>query len=569
MTAISIRNLGKRYRAFSSPLERLKEIAFPSATQHSREFVALQNVNLEIPRGCAVGVIGPNGAGKSTLLKILAGIIDPSEGEVHVNGKIASIIELGAGFHPDFTGRQNVFLNATIMGYSSAHSRRVYDDIVRFCELGKYMDMPVKTYSSGMFVRLAFAVAISAEPEILLVDEALAVGDAVFAHRCLSRIREMRDRGVTIVFVSHDTNTIAGVCDRAIFIDRGQLVADGPPKDVIHLYLLNVAERLTTLNERGNAAAAFHEVGAVASTSEDSERRFGSFQARITDIFIEDEAGARLEKIVTGTATVVRMIVRFDHGIGNPVFGVMIRNRFGVEIFGTNTYLRKMGTGDFQHGDTLEVRFRIPMMLGAGVYSVSVAVHTAGGHFFDYRVDARVFEVVGVTDTIGIASLPAQIGFRRVGREAASEDGLLEKIYSAAPSEIFMGSDAEPFLTGEWYAPQHQDDLVCRWMGRTAQVFIRIPQRAAAIQALVRTFCPEAPQNPLVVDCFVGDEKAATAQIAGFEWTEIEIPAPAAMRGRVVGVRLCADRTWVPRDYDHQSTDTRELSVLVAHARAV
>jgi lipopolysaccharide transport system ATP-binding protein len=568
MPAITVRNLGKRYRAFASPWQRMGEMLLPGFRGRAREFVALEGINLEVERGCALGVVGPNGAGKSTLLRILAGIVEPSDGEARTEGSVASILELGTGFHPEFTGRENVFINAAIMGHTPEQARAAYEDIARFCELGHYLDMPVKTYSSGMFVRLAFAVAISAQPDILLVDEALAVGDAVFAHRCLARIREMRERGVTIVFVSHDTNAIVNVCDRAIFLDRGRLAAEGPPKDVIHLYLLNVAERLTTLKEKSDIATAFHEIGAVENTAEAQEKRFGSFQARITDIFVERPDGAPAARVRSGEEVVLRAIVRFDQPVRDPVFGVMIRNRFGVEIFGTNTHLKRIATGSYSHNDTLEVRFRVRALIAPGVYALSFAVHTADGHFFDYRVDARVLEIVGPVDTIGVANLPAEIVFRPVPRDAASPDDIFEAIYGNAPATLSMGEDSETFVQGDWYAPQEMDGRAYRWMGRQGLAFVRVPAGCSRLRISLRTFDPQTEHDPMRVECFCEDKKAAEFSVTHCDWMEADVAVPVAERARTIPLRLVASRCWVPRDFDPSSTDTRELSILVAQISA-
>lgn len=565
--AIRVTDLGKRYRAYSGPLDRLKEVLFGTAP-NAREFVALDGVSFEVPRGCCLGVVGPNGAGKSTLLKILAGIVDPSTGSVEMNGRVASIIELGAGFHPDFTGRENVFLNAALTGRSDREAREKYEEIATFCELGTYLDMPVKTYSSGMFVRLAFAVAISAEPEILLVDEALAVGDAVFAHRCLGKIREMRDAGVTIVLVTHDTNTVAGLCDRALFIDRGRLAADGNPREVVHSYLLNVAERLTSLKQQGKMAAAFHQVGAQEEDTT-AERRFGSFEARITDVFAEDAAGKPVEKIVSGEKLRLRMIVRFDKPVTNPVFGIMIRNRFGVEMFGTNTYLRRVETGSYAPGDVTEVIFEVPVLLGGGAYTACYAVHTQAGHFFDYRVDALVFEVLGVSETIGAVNLPVELSFRQVEHAAASDDAVLDHVYPDAPVRLEMNTGGERFLAGEWYDPHADGERpAARWMGREGTVFLRLQEGAAAVKITARTYHPEAAQKPVRIEVRL-DGRALGGVDVGPDWNTctlfLEKPAE---RERVTALRFTADQVWSPHDYAPQSTDERRLSVLVAEVWA-
>lgn len=562
MPAIEASNLSKRYRVYSSPWQRLREAI--AGGGRAREFLALDDVSIRVPAGSALGVVGPNGAGKSTLLKILAGIVEPTSGKLRIDGKVASIIELGAGFHPEFTGRENVFLNAAILGYPSAQTREVFSRVEQFCELGKYIDMPVKTYSSGMFVRLAFAVAISAEPDVLLVDEALAVGDAVFAHRCLARIREMRARGCTIVFVTHDTNTLTQVCDRAIFLDHGRLIAEGPPADVVHLYLLKVAERLTA-STRGQAiGSSFHTVGAIETTSETAEKRFGSFEARITDCIVEDVNGKPFEKLVSGLPARFRMIVRFDRAVENPVFGVMLKNRHGVEMFGTNTHLRRIATGFYSAGDACEVCFDCPMQLGAGVYTASYALHTADGHFFDYRVDARIFEVFGPTENIGVVNLPVQVAIRPVAADLAAKDDLASRLYHDAPSALSMEADCERFLAGAWYAPQEMDGRTYRWLGAGGLAFLAVPATATRLILEARTLCPDVSMQPLSLTLAVGDETVGEYVFETQEWSQIALPLPLSARGGIVAISLRAGRAWVPREFNPQSTDTRELSVLVS-----
>jgi ABC-type polysaccharide/polyol phosphate transport system ATPase subunit len=376
--------------------------------------VALENVSFDIAPGTALGVIGPNGAGKSTLLKILSGVLSPTNGEMSLSGRISSIIELGAGFHPEFSGRDNVLMNAELHGLTREEALGRLESIADFSELGRYFDMPVRTYSSGMFVRLAFSLAVAVDPQVLLVDEALAVGDAVFVHRCLNRIRELRESGVTIVLVTHDTATVAGLCDRALLIHSGQLAADGPPKDVIHRYLVHVAERLTRMESGGT----FHAVGAHEAGDDDEagairEARFGSLEARIVDCWAEDLESRRINKVLGGDTIRLAMSVEFDRAVTDPIFGVMIRNRFGVEMFGTNTHLRQDPVPSFGAGDSAMVRFELPMMLDGGAYGISFAIHAANGEYFDYRTDAVVVEVVAAHDSGGLIRLPTHISVER------------------------------------------------------------------------------------------------------------------------------------------------------------
>ena len=566
---VDVRSLTKRYRVFGSPLARLRAAVAPGSVRGGRDFTALEDVSFALEPGSALGVVGPNGAGKSTLLKVLGGIVEPTSGEVLIRGTVASIIELGAGFHPDFTGRQNALLNAEILGFTQAQALAAYDEIARFCELGQYLEMPVRTYSSGMFVRLAFAVAVSAHPDVLLVDEALAVGDAVFAHRCLARIREMRRTGVTIVFVSHDTNMILGLCDRAIYLDRGRLMSDGPPKDVVHAYLLNVAERLTAADGTDGNVTTFHAVGAVEREGGRDDKRFGSFQAVITSFGVENGEGHASEKLISGEPARFRMNVHFDTVVDDPIFGLLLKNRFGVEIFGTNTMLRKQATGRFEHDQTAEVVFDLPLHLGAGIYSASFAVHTVDGHYYDYHTDAAVFEVTGVVETIGLLNLPTEV---TVTRGLAAETGaaeLREKLYPDAPQALEPGPAELRFLAGDWYGAEREGDRWQRWMGRSAWAFVRVGEQADSVGVRFRAGHPDVATQPVHVSLRVDRSDEVQVDLNHTEWTTLEVPVASTMRGRVVKVLLTVDRTWVPSDWHNgEGGDPRTLGLMVARVEA-
>ena len=409
MDASVVKDVTKRYRVYPRPIDRLKEVLTFNRRCYHREFTALEGINLTVPKGRVMGIIGPNGAGKSTLLKMMAGIIDPNEGNVAVRGRIASIIELGTGFHGEFSGRDNVYMNAAIMGYRREQVDAFFDEIARFAELGSYMDVPVKTYSSGMFVRLAFSIATHVEPDVFLVDEALAVGDAVFAHRCTKRIREMQERGVTICFVSHDVNAVQGICDEAVLLDRGRLMDRGTPKNVIQRYQTLVAERIARMAEGESDPTTFHDIGAPETSAEIAEQRFGTFEAQIVRTEVRDGEGRVTTKLLSGNNATFAIDVEFRKDIENPIFGIMLRNRYGIEVFGTNSYLRNERTGLFRRGETVRVFFRALLNIGAGSYTVSFAVHTPAGHFYDYRVDNMVIEVLGPIPSVGLAVLPLDI----------------------------------------------------------------------------------------------------------------------------------------------------------------
>ncbi|MCX7962985.1 MAG: ABC transporter ATP-binding protein [Candidatus Sumerlaea chitinivorans] len=564
-TVIVVEHVTKCYRIYPSPWQRLRAIGGGRA--RAREFVALDNVSLSVARGSVLGVLGANGAGKSTLLKILAGIVAPTVGEVQVRGKVASIIELGAGFHPDFTGRDNVRLNAAILGYPPEDLPRIMQFVEDFTELGTYLDLPVKTYSSGMFVRLAFAVAISADPDVLLVDEALAVGDAIFAHRCLARIRELRERGCTIVFVTHDTNALTQVCDRAILLEHGRLVADGPPADVVDLYLVKVAERLTASPHDRNLVR-FHSVGATERSAAHEEKRFGSFEAVITDCLIEDANGRPAERLVTGSPARFRMLVRFHRTITNPVFGVMLKNRYGMEMFGTNTHLRAMETGVAQAGTVWDVAFDTTLALGAGSYTASFAVHTADGHFFDYRVDARTFEVIGTPEFVGAVNLPVAVAIRPVDGRLGHSDDLASRLYHDAPTTLDFSETGERFFAGAWHAPQRDSHGAYRWLGEEGLAFLST-RNAEAIELEAETYCPDVAHRPIELRLLADGTEIGKMVFADPSVKRKVWELPPSVRGKIVTLTLNASRTWCPRSFDPQSNDARELSVLVRRLAAV
>ncbi|MGZ5483758.1 MAG: ABC transporter ATP-binding protein, partial [Pyrinomonadaceae bacterium] len=265
--ALRVENVSKQYRIYAKPGDRLKESLTRGRMKRHREFWALKDVSFEIEKGTTTGIIGPNGSGKSTLLQIITGTLEPTHGSVWYDGRIAALLELGAGFNPEFTGIENVFMNASLMGFSRAQTQALLPEIERFAEIGDFIHQPVKTYSSGMYVRLAFSIAISAAPEILIVDEALAVGDAIFQHRCIRRLNEMQEAGVTVLFVSHDPAAVRALCSRAILLSEGRMEAEGHPQDVLNRYQKIIMARE---NKYESAVAAAHDV-AVSVEEEPAE----------------------------------------------------------------------------------------------------------------------------------------------------------------------------------------------------------------------------------------------------------------------------------------------------------
>lgn len=464
--AISVQGLTKRYQLYDRPIDRLLQMAFRGRRTFYRDFWALHGLSFEVEPGRTVGVIGRNGSGKSTLLQILAGTLAPTEGHARVNGRVSALLELGAGFNPEFTGRENVLLSGAIMGIPRAEMERRFDAISHFAEIGDFIDQPVKTYSSGMYVRLAFATAIHVDPDVLLVDEALAVGDAVFQYRCIRRIKEMQAQGVTILFVSHDLSAVKALCDHAILLDGGRLVGQGDPYAIINQYqaLVMAAEKADRTNVRETIPAGPGQAGldghgksktgpagtkpvgegagapealraADASGAADASApsgppepgmaglaagvgappipgsalggsfRHGNGDARIADVAVLAPSGGRLEVVDSGSEMIVRVRAQVLRAVANPVIGIMVRNRLGIDLYGTNTDLMGCPLPPAEPGSDLEATFHLSCHLGGGDYAITVAIHTADGSSCDWIDDAVFFKVLGSRDCEGLVNM--------------------------------------------------------------------------------------------------------------------------------------------------------------------
>jgi lipopolysaccharide transport system ATP-binding protein len=396
---LSIRNVSKRYRHYASPRERLAEALFRRPAPSDREFSALRDISFDLNRGETLGVIGRNGAGKSTLLQIITGTLRQSDGEVRVAGRIAALLELGAGFNPDFTGRENVRLNAAILGLTSRQVNERFDSIVAFSELGQHMDRPVRTYSSGMYMRLAFAVAAHVDADLLIIDEALSVGDAFFGQKCMRFLRRFQQNG-SILFVSHDTSAVLGFCDRALWLDQGRTRAIGPAKPVVEDYLAAYADgqadgevttdrdRLRTgREEAGKPATAVdgrlpwinaspHRNDIELFTFRPDGASFGRGQAEIVGVRLEAEDGSPFAWCVGGEMVTLAIDVFGHAAIARPIVGFLVKDRLGQHLFGDNTYLSHQGDAvPIAAGERFRARFRFRMpILATGTYTVAVAV---------------------------------------------------------------------------------------------------------------------------------------------------------------------------------------------------
>lgn len=402
---LSVENVSKQYRIYDRPGDRLKESLSRGRLRRHREFWALRDVSFAIDKGTTVGIIGQNGCGKSTLLQIIAGTLAPTHGKVSHDGRIAALLELGAGFDPEFTGVENVYMNASLMGLSRRETTAIFPSIERFAEIGQFLHQPVKTYSSGMYVRLAFAIAANVEPDILIIDEALAVGDAVFQHRCLRRLKELHERGATVLFVSHDTAAVRALCERAILLSAGKMIADGLPANVLNDYQRIVMEREEAFEAGVEATEADAE--AVTSAPLHFTYRHGDGSAEIIRAELCNTNLRRTEIVETGAPLIVRVTARFLRDVDEPVVGFLIRNRHGIHAYGTNSKEQQLQLGTVTRGKTISVEFAFNCWLGVDEYSVSFAVHSYDGQAYDWLDGSLFFRVTSQHITEGIANLNA------------------------------------------------------------------------------------------------------------------------------------------------------------------
>jgi lipopolysaccharide transport system ATP-binding protein len=376
---IEFRDVSKAYPIYDAPGDRLKELLTLNRRSFHRDYWALRDVTFEVNRGETFCIIGENGSGKSTLLQIVAGILPVTSGTVTVTGRVSALLELGAGFNPEFTGRDNVYLNAAILGLSQEETRRRYPQIEAFAEIGDFINQPVKTYSSGMVVRLAFAVAIHVDPEILLVDEALAVGDIYYRQRCMRKVHELRQRGVTILFVSHAIGDVKAIGDRVMWLDGGRIKDFGPTDRVVAKYLAAMVQKdsaYLTLKDRP-AAARSEQVQApeVVETIPNIDHRYGDGRAEILGIAVLDSFGQPLHLLEPGTLAVVRISTRAKAPLAVPNVGFMLRNHLGVDFSGTNTVREGYELPPMAAGDVYTVDFYLPLpQLYPGTFSFSPAI---------------------------------------------------------------------------------------------------------------------------------------------------------------------------------------------------
>ncbi len=411
--SIRLQNISKCFKRYEKPIDRLKEALQPGK-QRSNDFWALRDINLEIERGETFGIIGQNGSGKSTLLQIIAGTLTPTSGSIQVNGRISALLELGSGFNPEFTGRQNVFLNGQILGLSQMEVANKFDEIASFSNIGQFIDQPVKSYSSGMMLRLAFAVAINVDPEILIVDEALSVGDVRFQARCMKRIRDLKDNGVTILFVSHDASSVKMLCKKALLLNHGEMIMTGSPAKVVDRYVAmlsaedpdSIAEELKAIANRQTVVT---ELENAEKPTAFSVHQHGNKQVVIESVQIVDNHNQPIDRLNHGDD--LRIAIQFTGKIQTPnlVVGISIRNLLGVVVYGTNTQFLSGKLLDIHPEEVFKIQFNCPGQLNKGSYTLTVGLHSDEGLSYDWVDEMVVFEVFNDRKCDGMVDLGATV----------------------------------------------------------------------------------------------------------------------------------------------------------------
>jgi lipopolysaccharide transport system ATP-binding protein len=406
MGGIDVRQLGKAYKYYPNRWRRLAEWLLPSAKPRHQLKWVIENINFQLAPGEAVGILGINGAGKSTLLKLITGTIQPTTGSVAIHGRVTALLELGMGFHPDFTGRQNAYMAGQLTGLTPAELDALMPEIEAFADIGDYIDQPVRVYSSGMQMRLAFSVATAKRPDVLIIDEALSVGDAWFQHKSFERIRQFRALGTTLLIVSHDRAAMQSICDRAILLDRGRLAHQGTPEQVMDYYNALIAARDGGRVEQVAAGEGRHQ-----TTS-------GSGEATVTGLWLEDTEGRPLETANVGAEVCLRIAVSVHRALPRLVLGYMIKDRLGQQMYGTNTHHLQLQQTGVRAGETLEFRFRFPLNLGPGSYSVTTALTSSETHLgdnYEWRDMALLFQVMNMnrTEFVGCSWLEPRVEILR------------------------------------------------------------------------------------------------------------------------------------------------------------
>lgn len=435
--AITVKDVTKIYKLYDKPIDRLKEALNPFHKEYHKKFYALNNLSFEVKKGETVGIIGTNGSGKSTILKIITGVLTPTTGEVEVNGVISALLELGAGFNMDYTGIENIYMNGTMMGFSKKEMDAKLQEILDFADIGDFVYQPVKTYSSGMFVRLAFALAINVEPEILIVDEALSVGDVFFQSKCYRRMEEIRQKGTTILMVTHDMGSIIKYCDKVVLLNKGNFVAEGAPGHMVDLYKKILAGRMEGLEAAKDVDSDFSGETAEKEQKEktyqlphgklmkdsltinSNRTEYGDGRAEIYDLGLFDQRGNLTNLLLKGEEFTIKEKIRFAAPIQSPIFTYTIKDKKGTDLTGTNTMFEGTDIKPVKAGDEYEVSFTQKMTLQGGEYLLSMSC--TGFEQGEHTVYHRLYDVANITvisnkNTVGVYDMESAVQAVKIER---------------------------------------------------------------------------------------------------------------------------------------------------------
>ena len=430
--AINVCDVTKIYRLYDKPIDRLKESISLTHKKYHKEFFALDKISFSVEKGSTVGIIGTNGSGKSTILKIITGVLNPTTGSVEVDGNISALLELGAGFNMDYTGIENIYMNGTMMGFSREQMDAKLPEILEFADIGDFVHQPVKTYSSGMFVRLAFALAINVEPEILIVDEALSVGDVFFQAKCYRRMEEIRKTGTTILMVTHDMGSVIKYCDKVILLNKGEFLAEGPAGEMVDLYKKILAGRIDDLEadlakrldsnfsdmmELNNDinkthAKEYHGLMKDKISINPNKTEYGDGRAEIYDLGLLDSKGELTNLLLKGEEFTIREKIRFNANIESPIFTFTIKDKKGTELSGTNTMFEGVEVKPVKPGDEAVVEFKQKMTLQGGEYllSMSCTGFENGTHVVYHRLyDVTFITVISNKNTVGVYDMESKV----------------------------------------------------------------------------------------------------------------------------------------------------------------
>ena len=435
--AITVKDVTKIYKLYDKPIDRLKEALNPFHKEYHKKFYALNNLSFEVKKGETVGIIGTNGSGKSTILKIITGVLTPTTGEVEVNGVISALLELGAGFNMDYTGIENIYMNGTMMGFSKKEMDAKLQEILDFADIGDFVYQPVKTYSSGMFVRLAFALAINVEPEILIVDEALSVGDVFFQSKCYRRMEEIRHKGTTILMVTHDMGSIIKYCDKVVLLNKGNFVAEGAPGHMVDLYKKILAGQMEGLEAAKDVDSDFSGETAEKEQKEktyqlphgklmkdsltinSNRTEYGDGRVEIYDLGLFDQRGNLTNLLLKGEEFTIKEKIRFAAPIQSPIFTYTIKDKKGTDLTGTNTMFEGTDIKPVKAGDEYEVSFTQKMTLQGGEYLLSMSC--TGFEQGEHTVYHRLYDVANITvisnkNTVGVYDMESAVQAVKIER---------------------------------------------------------------------------------------------------------------------------------------------------------